>query len=150
MNAHTLNDNPISGEILISLFISSHQYTLEAPRSVPCARPATVPSRRMYLCVWMGPKCVCTLTFCHPYHQFTHIMIINRCGEPNMYMLGYRCNVTGTVASHVRKLQLPAKAPSWCELNSHQCVNGSKQVDVVLPASSVVHHYIDPNLSYCR
>ncbi|KAF5317676.1 hypothetical protein D9619_012681 [Psilocybe cf. subviscida] len=57
-----------------------------------------------------------------------HGWVPNACGEPNMYMLGYRCNVTGTVASHVHRLQLPAKPPLWCELNNRECVNGSKQM----------------------
>ncbi|KAB8230287.1 lignocellulolytic auxiliary activity family 14 protein [Aspergillus alliaceus] len=47
------------------------------------------------------------------------------CGQPNMYMQGFRCNVTGASSS---KALAPAKAPIYCEGDSSKCVRGAKQM----------------------
>ncbi|KAF9505295.1 hypothetical protein BS47DRAFT_1306882 [Hydnum rufescens UP504] len=49
----------------------------------------------------------------------------NGCGQPNMYMLPYRCMVTGSTS---RKTVAPAKPPVWCEGNLSACTQGSKQM----------------------
>ncbi|KDQ12702.1 hypothetical protein BOTBODRAFT_134223 [Botryobasidium botryosum FD-172 SS1] len=49
----------------------------------------------------------------------------NNCGEPNMYMGGYRCRVTN--AKSTKPLAVP-KAPTWCEGNPGACTQGAKQM----------------------
>jgi len=49
----------------------------------------------------------------------------NGCGQPNMYMFPYRCQVTG---SRSTKRVAPAKAPTWCEGNPSKCTKGAKQM----------------------
>ncbi|KAF9552647.1 hypothetical protein CPC08DRAFT_754632 [Agrocybe pediades] len=51
--------------------------------------------------------------------------VANGCGEPNMYMLPYRCRVTGqTGPSAVAK----AVPPTWCESDATNCTSGAKQL----------------------
>ncbi|KAF8182317.1 hypothetical protein BJ912DRAFT_978589 [Pholiota molesta] len=57
-----------------------------------------------------------------------HGWVPNGCGEPNMYMQGFRCNVTGANTDSPRTIQSPAVAPQWCELDSTECVPGAKQM----------------------
>ncbi|CAF0993141.1 unnamed protein product [Adineta steineri] len=47
------------------------------------------------------------------------------CGQPNMYMQGHKCMVTGTTST--RKLAV-AKPPVYCEDDSSKCVKGAKQM----------------------
>ncbi len=51
-----------------------------------------------------------------------------RCGEPTLYMQGFRCTVTGSKTNPVRTIKYPAVAPQWCQDDSAQCVAGPKQV----------------------
>ncbi|KAF2267182.1 hypothetical protein CC78DRAFT_92548 [Lojkania enalia] len=47
------------------------------------------------------------------------------CGEPNMYMQGFKCKVTGaTSTSPLSKAQVPA----FCEDDQSKCVKGAKQM----------------------
>jgi hypothetical protein len=48
-----------------------------------------------------------------------------RCGQPNMYMQPFRCQVTGAKSA---KPVASAKPPVWCEGNSNACVKGAKQM----------------------
>ncbi|EEB93106.1 hypothetical protein MPER_08285 [Moniliophthora perniciosa FA553] len=49
----------------------------------------------------------------------------NGCGEPNMYMMPYKCNVTGIPGS----LSLaPAKPAVWCEDAPGNCTQNAKQM----------------------
>lgn len=50
----------------------------------------------------------------------------NHCGEPNFYMNGFRCKVTGNTGNKVPKT--PAKPPTWCENDSSACTTGPKQI----------------------
>ncbi|SJK99699.1 uncharacterized protein ARMOST_03010 [Armillaria ostoyae] len=51
--------------------------------------------------------------------------IPNGCGEPNMYMLPYKCKVTGATSTiPVAK----GKPPVWCEDDRSKCVSGPKQM----------------------
>ncbi|PSN71810.1 hypothetical protein BS50DRAFT_484432 [Corynespora cassiicola Philippines] len=47
------------------------------------------------------------------------------CGEGNMYMQGFKCNVTN--ATSTRTLA-PAQAPAYCEDDPTKCVTGAKQM----------------------
>ncbi|CAG7940053.1 unnamed protein product [Penicillium salamii] len=49
----------------------------------------------------------------------------NGCGQPNMYMAGYKCNVTGS--SSTKKIA-SAKAATYCEDDTTKCVAGAKQM----------------------
>ncbi|CAI7630450.1 unnamed protein product [Penicillium crustosum] len=49
----------------------------------------------------------------------------NGCGQANMYMAGYKCNVTGSTSS---KKVAPAQVAVYCEDDSTKCVKGAKQM----------------------
>ncbi|KAI6014656.1 hypothetical protein EDC04DRAFT_2953130 [Pisolithus marmoratus] len=53
------------------------------------------------------------------------VWIPNGCGEPNIYMEGFKCTVTG--ATSATPVGTP-KAPVWCESDQSQCVQGPKQI----------------------
>ncbi|PPQ98999.1 hypothetical protein CVT24_003481 [Panaeolus cyanescens] len=48
-----------------------------------------------------------------------------RCGEPNMYMEGFKCRVTGSTGNASVSQGVP---PVWCEDDPDQCVKGAKQM----------------------
>lgn len=50
--------------------------------------------------------------------------IPNHCGQPNMYMNGFRCMVTEARPDAPRLA--PPQTPRWCEDNVHNCVQGAK------------------------
>ncbi|KAF9525849.1 hypothetical protein CPB83DRAFT_795622 [Crepidotus variabilis] len=52
--------------------------------------------------------------------------VANGCGMANMYMQGFRCQVTN--ASGSAKPLAPAKPPVWCESNPGSCRTGAKQM----------------------
>jgi len=49
----------------------------------------------------------------------------NGCGEPNMYMAGYRCKVTGKTGDAAVAPGIPA---SWCEDDPSSCTSGARQM----------------------
>ncbi|KAF5377935.1 hypothetical protein D9615_006711 [Tricholomella constricta] len=49
----------------------------------------------------------------------------NGCGEPNMYMLPYRCKVTGWTGNAA---VAPGSPPTWCEDDQSKCTKGPKQM----------------------
>ncbi|KAH3296412.1 hypothetical protein KXW74_008633 [Aspergillus fumigatus] len=53
------------------------------------------------------------------------LWVPNGCGQPNMYMAGYKCNVTGSTSS---KKVAPAQVPVYCADDSSKCVKGAKQM----------------------
>ncbi|KAL4066487.1 hypothetical protein V8B97DRAFT_1980295 [Scleroderma yunnanense] len=53
------------------------------------------------------------------------VWIPNGCGEPNIYMEGYKCMVTN--ATSTTSLATP-QAPVWCEDDQTKCVQGAKQI----------------------
>ena len=48
----------------------------------------------------------------------------NRCGEPNMYMAGFKCKVTNSISNIALAKPNP---PVWCEGNPNNCTKGAKQ-----------------------
>ncbi|KAF2100874.1 hypothetical protein NA57DRAFT_10917, partial [Rhizodiscina lignyota] len=48
------------------------------------------------------------------------------CGQPNMYMQGHKCMVTG--ATSTVPISTPAKPPVYCGDDETKCVTGSKQM----------------------
>ncbi|KZV96582.1 hypothetical protein EXIGLDRAFT_833539 [Exidia glandulosa HHB12029] len=54
--------------------------------------------------------------------------IPNHCGQDNMYMNGYRCQVTGATAS-AKAVASPVPA-QWCESDQSQCIIGAKQLSI--------------------
>lgn len=52
--------------------------------------------------------------------------IPNHCGQSNMYMLPYKCIVTG--AKSTIPLDTPASPPRWCEDDPTKCIKGAKQI----------------------
>ncbi|KAL3481069.1 hypothetical protein BJX99DRAFT_254047 [Aspergillus californicus] len=53
------------------------------------------------------------------------LWVPNGCGQPNIYMAGYKCNVTGATST---KQVAPAQPPLYCEDDEPQCVSGAKQI----------------------
>ncbi|KAJ7174151.1 hypothetical protein C8R43DRAFT_1084853 [Mycena crocata] len=51
--------------------------------------------------------------------------VANGCGEPNIYMEGFRCKVVGTTGSAGLA---PAVPPSWCEETPGNCTIGARQM----------------------
>jgi hypothetical protein len=47
------------------------------------------------------------------------------CGEPNMYMQGHKCIVTGSNSTRQLAVARPAV---YCEDDRSKCVNGAKQM----------------------
>ncbi|KAL4865341.1 hypothetical protein BDV12DRAFT_211111 [Aspergillus spectabilis] len=53
------------------------------------------------------------------------LWVPNGCGQPNVYMAGYKCNVTGATSTS----QLaPAQPPVYCENDESKCISGAKQM----------------------
>ncbi|KAG2047952.1 hypothetical protein BDR06DRAFT_963293 [Suillus hirtellus] len=53
------------------------------------------------------------------------VWIPDGCGEPNIYMQGFKCMVTG--ATSTTPLATP-KPPVWCEEDQSTCTQGAKQI----------------------
>ncbi|KAG2123093.1 hypothetical protein DEU56DRAFT_974448 [Suillus clintonianus] len=53
------------------------------------------------------------------------VWIPNGCGEPNIYMQGFKCMVTG--ATSTTPIATP-KPPVWCEEDQSTCTQGAKQI----------------------
>ncbi|KAJ7914883.1 hypothetical protein B0H13DRAFT_2001499 [Mycena leptocephala] len=49
----------------------------------------------------------------------------NGCGEPNVYMQGFRCNVTGEPGKTALASAVP---PTWCEDSPADCTTGARQM----------------------
>lgn len=54
--------------------------------------------------------------------------IPNHCGQDNMYFNGYRCQVTGALAS--AKAVASPSPPVWCESDQGSCLVGAKQFTI--------------------
>ncbi|KAH8821320.1 hypothetical protein F5884DRAFT_840582 [Xylogone sp. PMI_703] len=55
------------------------------------------------------------------------LWVPNGCGEPNMYMGGYKCKVTGSTST---KKVGTAKPPTYCANDASKCQKGPKQMIV--------------------
>ncbi|KAG2068216.1 hypothetical protein BDR04DRAFT_1025185 [Suillus decipiens] len=53
------------------------------------------------------------------------VWIPNGCGEPNIYMQGFKCMVTG--ATSTTPIATP-KPPVWCQEDQSTCTKGAKQI----------------------
>ncbi|KAJ8587089.1 hypothetical protein M405DRAFT_742501 [Rhizopogon salebrosus TDB-379] len=53
------------------------------------------------------------------------VWIPDGCGEPNIYMQGFKCMVTGATSTTPIAT---AKAPVWCEEDQSTCTQGAKQI----------------------
>lgn len=96
-----------------------------ATYDVPAALPACGPEG--CTCAWLWV----------PFH----------CGQPNMYMQGFKCNVTGATSTIP---VAPAKAPVYCADGVTPCVTGAKQMLVFnqLEGNNVVEHTYDDSPGY--
>lgn len=74
-----------------------------ATYEVPAALPACGPEG--CTCAWLWV----------PFH----------CGQPNMYMAGFKCNVTGATSTAP---VAPAKPAFYCADGTTTCVTGAKQM----------------------
>ncbi|KAF2806914.1 uncharacterized protein BDZ99DRAFT_393162, partial [Mytilinidion resinicola] len=96
----------VTSENLVVFTVAAHTpWKRLASFSVPAALPACPPGGCH--CAWLW--------------------VPNGCGQPNMYMAGYRCNVTGATSTiPVAKGQTPV----YCPDDASKCVKGAKQMVV--------------------
>ncbi|KDR69809.1 hypothetical protein GALMADRAFT_145206 [Galerina marginata CBS 339.88] len=119
-NIHTRNESMASGTVFAISYVSDLKEVTESNLVVfsvlyntPWQRLATYSVPNLPACPEPG-GCICSWGW-----------VPNGCGVANMYMLPYRCRVTGqTGASAVA----PGKAPVWCEDDPTKCVGGAKQM----------------------
>ncbi|KAF8157899.1 hypothetical protein B0H34DRAFT_782604 [Crassisporium funariophilum] len=118
-NIHTQNETMAAGTAFaISYQSDSSQVTPEnlvvfsVLYNTPWQRLATYESPDLPACPAGG--CICAVN-------------VTSCGEPNMYMQGYRCIVTN-VNPDTSRILAPAKPAVWCEEDSTKCQGGSKQM----------------------
>ncbi|KAI6101950.1 hypothetical protein F5141DRAFT_1136681 [Pisolithus sp. B1] len=116
-NFHTQNQSMAAGSafaisytsnlsevMLDNLVVFSVRYNTPWLRVITYDVPAAMPS-----CPADG--CICAIP--------------NGCGQPNIYMEGFKCKVTN--ATSTAPVGTP-KPPVWCEEDQSQCVQGPKQI----------------------
>lgn len=81
----------------------SSPWMRETTYEVPKALPACPPDGCM--CAW--------------------VWVPDGCGTSNMYMQGFRCNVTGATSTEPVG---PGKPPVYCDGQPSECVKGPKQI----------------------
>ncbi|KAF9261836.1 hypothetical protein L218DRAFT_869295 [Marasmius fiardii PR-910] len=108
-NMHTQNETMASGTAFAISYTSEldkvtpeNLVVFTVLEHTPFKRLATYQVPDLPACPEGG--CICTWGW-----------IPNGCGQPNMYMLPYRCIVTGIPGS--RPLALPARPPQWCDIS---------------------------------
>ncbi|CAA7260299.1 unnamed protein product [Cyclocybe aegerita] len=118
-NIHTQNETMAAGTIFAISYVSDlTQVTKEnlvvftALYHTPWRRLATYKVPNLPACPEEG--CICAWGW-----------VPRGCGEPNMYMLGYRCRVVGDTGDAA---VAPGKPPVWCEDDPSRCVKGAKQM----------------------
>ncbi|KIN97736.1 hypothetical protein M404DRAFT_888845 [Pisolithus tinctorius Marx 270] len=138
-NIHTQNETMASGTAfaisynselsqvtLDNLVVFSVLYNTPWKRvttyDVPAAMPAC-PSGGC-ICAWVWVSAAADPLFRLPYNGWS-FQIPNGCGEPNIYMEGFKCTVTN--ATSTTPVGTP-KAPVWCESDQSECVQGPKQI----------------------
>ncbi|KAJ6611709.1 hypothetical protein B0H10DRAFT_2055378 [Mycena sp. CBHHK59/15] len=120
LNIHTQNESMAAG----TAFAISYQSDLAAvtPENLvvfttlyhtPWKRLATYSVPNLPACPDKG--CICAWGW-----------VPNGCGEPNMYMQGFRCKVTGLTGGAALA---PAVPPTWCEgAPASDCTRGARQM----------------------
>ncbi|KAJ6611719.1 hypothetical protein B0H10DRAFT_350205 [Mycena sp. CBHHK59/15] len=119
LNIHTQNESMAAG----TAFAISYQSELSAvtPENLvvfttlyntPWKRIATYSVPNLPACPSGG--CICAWGW-----------VANGCGEPNIYMQGFKCKVTGVTGNATVDT---AKPPVWCEDNPSNCTTGARQM----------------------
>ncbi|KAJ7078020.1 hypothetical protein B0H15DRAFT_1025980 [Mycena belliarum] len=119
LNIHTQNESMAAG----TAFAISYQSDMSAvtPENLvvfttlyhtPWKRLATYQVPNLPACPENG--CICAWGW-----------VPNGCGEPNMYMQGYRCKVVGKTGSAALA---PAAPATWCEGAPGSCTKGARQM----------------------
>ncbi|KAJ6517256.1 hypothetical protein C8R47DRAFT_1000280 [Mycena vitilis] len=119
LNIHTQNESMAAG----TAFAISYQSDLSAvtPENLvvfttlyhtPWKRIATYSVPSLPACPEAG--CICAWGW-----------VPNGCGEPNMYMQGFRCKVVGQTGGSA---VAPAIPPTWCEDTPTNCTTGARQM----------------------
>ncbi|KAJ7742353.1 hypothetical protein DFH07DRAFT_750488 [Mycena maculata] len=119
LNIHTQNQSMAAG----TAFAISYQSNLSAvtPENLvvfttlyntPWERIATYSVPNLPACPDGG--CICAWGW-----------VPNGCGEPNIYMEGFRCMVTGQTGTAALA---PAIPPTWCEDAPENCTSGARQM----------------------
>jgi hypothetical protein len=92
-------------DLVVFTVLEHTPWHTEATYQVPAAMPACPPG-----------GCTCA-----------YLWVPKGCGQPNMYMQGFKCKVTGaTSTTPVGK----GKAPTYCADDTSKCVSGPKQMIV--------------------
>ncbi|KAJ7685992.1 hypothetical protein B0H17DRAFT_1072809 [Mycena rosella] len=119
VNIHTQNESMAAG----TAFAISYQSDLSAVTAenlvvfttlyhTPWKRLATYQVPNLPACSEEG--CICAWGW-----------VPNGCGEPNMYMQGFRCKVVGQTGNAT---VAPAISPTWCEDTPANCTTGPRQM----------------------
>ncbi|KAJ6530987.1 hypothetical protein DFH09DRAFT_1044729 [Mycena vulgaris] len=119
LNIHTQNESMAAG----TAFAISYQSELSAVTAenlvvfttlyhTPWKRLATYAVPNLPACPEGG--CICAWGW-----------VANGCGEPNMYMQGFRCKVVGNTGTAALA---PAIPPTWCEDAPTNCTSGARQM----------------------
>uniref|UniRef100_A0A8H7Y694 Uncharacterized protein n=1 Tax=Psilocybe cubensis TaxID=181762 RepID=A0A8H7Y694_PSICU len=118
-NIHTQNETMAAGTIFAISYVSDLTQVTEDNLVVftvlyhtPWRRLATYKVPNLPACPDEG--CICAWGW-----------VANGCGQPNMYMLPYRCRVTGHTGPAAVASAVP---PVWCEDDQSKCVKGAKQM----------------------
>ncbi|KAF9524967.1 hypothetical protein CPB83DRAFT_860323 [Crepidotus variabilis] len=127
-NIHTQNETMAAGTVFAISYVSDlakvtqeNLVVFTVLEHTPWKRIATYQVPNLPACPDGG--CICAWGW-----------VPNGCGIPNMYMLPYRCKVTGITGNAT---VAPGVPPVWCETDAKQCVVGAKQM--------VYWHQLDGN-----
>ncbi|KAF8901889.1 hypothetical protein CPB84DRAFT_1708032 [Gymnopilus junonius] len=119
-NIHTQNETMAAGTVFAISYVSELSQVTEenlvvftALYHTPWHRIATYQVPNLPACPEPG-GCICAWGW-----------VANGCGEPNMYMLPYRCRVTRQPGDAA---VAPGRPPVWCEDDQNKCVRGAKQM----------------------
>jgi len=118
-NIHTQNESMAAGTAFAISYVSElkdvtpeNLVVFTVLYNTPWKRIATYSVPNLPACPSDG--CICAWGW-----------VANGCGEPNMYMQGFRCKVTGPSGNSA--VETPA-SPIWCEDDPSRCMRGPKQM----------------------
>ncbi|KAF9046145.1 hypothetical protein BJ165DRAFT_1132791 [Panaeolus papilionaceus] len=138
-NMHTQNETMAAGTAFAISYVSDIEevtpenlVVFSVLYNTPWKRIATYQVPNLPPCPLNG--CICA--------AFLHIQygwVPNGCGEPNMYMQGFKCTVTDPsldltlpdplpASISLPRPLAPAQPPVWCEDDTSKCVTGAKQM----------------------